>query len=109
MVLNPEIENLAVEFKQRLIELYGSRFNKLILFGSYARGYFREDSDVDFMVVLNDEKVAGGREVGYLSPSVSKLSLRYDKLVSILPTNYIRLNESVLPFYKTVRKEGIKI
>ncbi len=109
MVLNPEIENLAVEFKHRLIELYGSRFNKLILFGSYARGDFREDSDVDFMVVLNDEKVAGGREVGYLSPSVSKLSLRYSKLISILPTSWFRFTDSKLPFYQEVRKDAIEI
>ncbi len=92
MVLNPEIESLAIEFKQQLVELYGSRFNKLILFGSYARGDFREDSDVDFMVVLNDEKVAGGREVGFMRKIISDLSLQYNKLVSILPTNEIRLN-----------------
>ncbi len=108
-MLHPEIENLAMEFKQQLIELYGIRFNKLILFGSYARGDFREDSDVDFMVVLNDEKVAGGREVGYLSPSVSKLSLRYNKFVSILPTSWFRFADSNLPFYQEVRKDAIEV
>jgi predicted nucleotidyltransferase len=109
MALNPEIADLATDFKQQLTELYGSRFNKLILFGSYARGDFREDSDVDFMVVLNDEKVAGGREVSFVRKIMSNLSLEYNKLVSILPTNDIRFNESSLPFYKIVRKEGIKI
>lgn len=103
------IQKLALEFKQSLNERYGSRFAKLILFGSYARGDFHEESDVDFLVVLNDEKVQSGKDVFFLSDVVSKLTLKYDKLVAILPVSLNRVVEFPLPFYQTIRFEGKEI
>lgn len=35
---------------------YGERLAKIVLFGSYARGDFNEESDVDYLVVLDYEK-----------------------------------------------------
>ena len=32
---------------------------KVIVFGSHAKGTFTEESDLDFVVVLNSEKIAG--------------------------------------------------
>ena len=103
------IQQLALEFKQSLRERYGERFAKLILFGSYARGDFHEESDIDFLVVLNDEKVQNGKEIFFVSDIVSRLTLRYDKLVSILPVSLYRLLGSPLPFYQTIRFEGKEI
>ena len=107
--MSTEIENLSKEFKEQLIALYGQRFDKLILFGSYARGDFHEDSDVDFMVVLNDEIIKGSTEVRRVGSSASELSIKYNKFVSVLPTSFPKFYHSTLPFYQIVRHEGIKI
>lgn len=107
--MDSSIQQLASEFKQNLLERYGVRFAKLILFGSYARGDFHEESDVDFLVVLNDEKVQGGKEVFFVSDIVSKLTLKYDKLVSFLPVSYLRLQDAQTIFYRNVRREGVEI
>ena len=34
-------------------EIYGSHLRQVILYGSYARGDFRPDSDVDIMILLD--------------------------------------------------------
>ena len=107
--MSTEIENLSKEFKEQLIALYGQRFDKLILFGSYARGDFHEDSDVDFMVVLNDEVIKGSTEIAFLRRVISNLSIEHNRFVSILPTNKNRYQESTLPFYNEVRKDSIEI
>lgn len=44
----PVIEQIANEYKASLRELYGDELAELILFGSYARGDYWEESDVDF-------------------------------------------------------------
>ncbi len=51
------VARLTEEFVSQIGELYGDRLNKVILYGSYARGEQHEDSDVDYLVVLNDEEI----------------------------------------------------
>ena len=39
---------------RKAIESKGIKINKLILFGSYATGRYREDSDIDVVVISQD-------------------------------------------------------
>ncbi|MEM4970160.1 MAG: nucleotidyltransferase domain-containing protein [Sulfolobales archaeon] len=52
------IDELVRGFERALVEsflsVFGDRLVSLVLYGSYARGDFRGDSDVDLIVVLND-------------------------------------------------------
>ena len=50
---NPALHRLLSEYRQRLSEKFGGRLLDLKLFGSYARGTARENSDVDVAVVLD--------------------------------------------------------
>lgn len=49
----PALQVLLSAYRRRLDEQYGPRLMQLILFGSYARGEARADSDVDVAVVLD--------------------------------------------------------
>ena len=51
--LNPSIQNLLIVYRRLLEEHFGERLVQLTLFGSYARGDARADSDVDVAVVLD--------------------------------------------------------
>ena len=51
-----QLQRLSQEVKQALTELYGERLDRVILYGSYARGDFHAESDVDYLVVLRDEE-----------------------------------------------------
>jgi len=50
---NAKLREALEEVKTRLSEIAGADA-RLIVYGSYARGEAREDSDVDLMVVLPD-------------------------------------------------------
>jgi predicted nucleotidyltransferase len=39
---------------RKAIEFKGIRVNKVVLFGSYARGTYREESDIDIAVISKD-------------------------------------------------------
>ena len=45
------------DFTETMKNHYSDRLSKIILYGSYARGDFNEESDIDFMVVIKDEGV----------------------------------------------------
>ena len=39
--------------KSASVQLYEKQLNKIILYGSYARGDYTDESDIDIMIVLN--------------------------------------------------------
>lgn len=100
---------IARAVKRELQRLYGDRLAKVILFGSYARGNFREESDIDFLVVLNDEEIDIGKELRFMSRPIYQISFDNDIIISKHPTTLKRLQTSQFPFYQNVRKEGIEI
>ncbi len=54
---------LADEFARHLKQKYGGRIERIILFGSVARGDSREDSDVDLLVVVDGDWFAFQKEL----------------------------------------------
>jgi predicted nucleotidyltransferase len=50
----PNDDPILKRFRAALDELYGDRIERVVLFGSRARGDAREDSDYDVAVFLKD-------------------------------------------------------
>ena len=50
------IRKLMKELKEGLIRIYGDKLKAVYLYGSYARGDYRQGSDVDAMILLSDYK-----------------------------------------------------
>ena len=61
--MNTDFKKFLAEVSDVASKYYGSRLNRIILYGSYARGEQREDSDVDLMIVLNDSEVDAASEL----------------------------------------------
>ena len=105
----PIVKEIADEFKAELQKLYGDNLAALILFGSHARGDYHEESDIDFAVVLKDDKTTGYSEISKISPVSSELSIEYAQLVSFLTVSQKRLLESQLSIHRFIKTEGIPI
>ena len=93
-------------FTKVVKELYGDRLAKVLLYGSYARGDFHENSDIDFLVVLNDDEIGLGKELAYMNKAIFQLTLKYGIAISHYPTTQNRLENSQGFFYQQVRKES---
>ena len=52
------IENIINEFISGVNNILGKRAKKIILYGSYARGDYNKNSDIDIMILtdLNDDE-----------------------------------------------------
>ena len=53
------IRKLMKELKAGLVRIYGDKLKAVYLYGSYARGDARADSDVDVMIVLRNYRSYG--------------------------------------------------
>lgn len=106
--LPQNVEAALAELKVALRNLYGERLRGIYLFGSYARGDYREDSDVDVLIVLAGA-VRPGEEINRYSRIVAEISLHHDLLISTVPVAEEWFRQQVEPLYENVMREGVAV
>lgn len=113
MDMNKELIDKAIgRFTQETKELYGDKLRRVILFGSCARSDFKEDSDIDVMVLLDVVQDMIGVERDKIKSVVHKLDAEFD--YEILWAPVVQSEETfnkflpVMPFYQNVMREGIR-
>ena len=100
------VASLMEKMKKGLTELYGQRLKAVVLFGSYARGDYSEDSDIDVMIVLSDYQNYGA-EIDLSGELISQLSLDYGISISRIIMKEIQWQESDTPLLRNIRLEGV--
>ena len=108
MIERDDVESISKELADGLRKIYGSRLRELILYGSWARGDAREESDIDFLVVL-DGYEGFSKELDRIIEVSSELVLKYGVYVSTQPISFERYKEGREFFVENVRKEGRRI
>ncbi|MGI0482349.1 nucleotidyltransferase domain-containing protein [Geminocystis sp. CENA526] len=105
-ILDDLEKNVLNILKTFFIELYKEKLDKIILFGSRARGDDRPDSDYDILIVLKTD-FNYSEEIDKTSKFISNISLTYDIVISRGFTNSFDYVNSNSPFFLNIRKEGI--
>ncbi len=100
---------LIQDFKKIIQQIYGTRLAKIILYGSYARGDFHAESDIDFLVVLNDAQIKSFQELRKMNEYLYDLQLKHEMIISHQPTTLQRYQQNDTLFYRTIREEGIEV
>jgi len=109
--VNPIISAVTEELSRNTQGLLGDKLRKIILFGSYARGDYKEYSDLDIMVLADiDESEIKDLEdkLGRIS---SQASLDHDITVCLLlyDESLFTSRLHLSPFYRNVLSEGVEI
>jgi predicted nucleotidyltransferase len=94
------------ELKEGLVRIYGDELKAVYLYGSYARGDYRQGSDVDVMILLKDYKNYW-KEIERTGELVSNVSLDYDVLVSRIIMSEEKWKRSDTPLLKNIHREGL--
>ena len=102
------IKKVLKEFKQGLVRIYGERLKAIYLYGSYARGEARPDSDIDVLLVIRDD--FNYIEMLKLSDDFAvSLSLENDVVISRAFVSEEAYKEKQSPFLINVRREGVPV
>ena len=105
------IDLVINKFINEVSKLIGNRLKKVILYGSYARGDFDKNSDIDIMILtdFNDEELIQNRMK--IRDIACDIELEEDVVISPIVRNIDKYNEriNIIPFYKNVQKEGVVI
>jgi predicted nucleotidyltransferase len=108
---DPRIKTIIQKVLQAANETLGEKLDKVILFGSYARGDFDNESDIDFFVladVPNEETNVWRKNIDGRLPD---LGLEYDLLVCIHVTSKSIFDRyfHVTPYFQNVVNEGVEL
>ncbi|MCM1561767.1 MAG: nucleotidyltransferase domain-containing protein [Butyrivibrio sp.] len=106
-----EIRDVLQIFAEQVHEILGSAFVKTIVYGSYARGDYHEDSDVDIMVLTKLSEAEIKQKEDYIYGIAFDIFMKYGIEISIIIKNVTQYEYwlGTLPFYNNVQKEGIVI
>ena len=112
MASESELQIILSEIAKKARETFGDHLDSVILYGSYARGDYTPDSDVDMMILVKGiapEDLWRYRDS--ITEKSSELGLAYDVQITplIKDADTFRKYLSVLPYYQNVDKEGLRI
>ena len=106
-----QLEQIKNEISNGIQNAIGSSLHKIILYGSYARGDFNDDSDIDIMVLADISASDMSKYRAMINDIASTVSLEYNALVTIsIKSKQLFYNRlGILPFYQNVIKDGIEL
>lgn len=103
------MENLMEQYIDKIKKIYGSHLRKIILYGSYARGDFREDSDIDIMILLDISDLEIKEYNQQLSYMTYDFNMDNDIDIKPIAKSEEHFKRWIVnyPFYANINKEGV--
>ena len=105
-------KNQAVDILGEVYRSSGAIFQTALqdayLYGSYARGDYSAESDVDILLTVDMDASRIAQYRRDMASLTSELSLKHNVTVSVTvkPLEQFRRYAQVLPYYQNVLKEG---
>ena len=109
--MSSTVQVILNKYVSELEKIYGAYLKSVILYGSYARGDFTEESDIDIMILLDLDEMLIKKYRHDLSGITYDFNMDYE--VDIKPIaksqEHFEKWEDIYPFYKNVKSEGVKL
>lgn len=104
-----KVDIVLKQFIEEISKLLGNRLKKVILYGSYARGDYDKNSDLDIMILTDlteDELIKYRMKIRDIA---CDLEFDNDIVISPLVRNIEKYNNriDIIPFYMNIQKEGV--
>jgi uncharacterized protein len=104
---NPKIDAILTRFRAALGEVYGERLERVVLYGSRARGDHQADSDYDIAVFIRDPGTLG-EEIHRLASLTNDILIDTGAVISATPFRAGAYRERT-GFMHEVRQDGLDL
>ncbi|MBR1893091.1 MAG: nucleotidyltransferase domain-containing protein [Lachnospiraceae bacterium] len=87
---------------------YGSNIKSILLYGSYARGDYDTQSDIDIVAIVVGERVDLQNKLKQVWDEAADVGLDNDVVISpaVIPYDDYEKYKRILPYYINISKEG---
>ena len=107
--MSTAVQIILSKYVNELEKIYGTYLKSVILFGSFARGDFSEDSDIMILLDLDDTIIKKYRHE--LSGMTYDFNMDYNIDIKPIAKSKEHFEQwiDVYPFYKNVKKDGVQL
>ena len=105
------LDALLKETYTELRKVFGEKLDSVILYGSYARGDYDSESDIDVMALVDLEKGELSKYRRTVSDFANDIDLKYDVLLSVKLQDKFTFEKygKTLPYYMNIAREGVTV
>lgn len=98
-------------YREAVVQVLGERFGRMILFGSYARGDFHKESDMDIMILadLCPEEISDYADKIYDITYDFEMQYGMEINPSVQSMRIYEQWKKVYPFFMNVEREGVPV
>lgn len=103
-----DIVKIVVECYEKT---YGKNIVDIILYGSYARGDYTEQSDIDITAVVRGERQELQEKLKEVWDATAEVGMHNDVIVSptVIPYDEYMKYKDTLPYYRNIAEEGQRL
>ena len=107
--MSQTMRTLMEQYIVEIRKIYGPHLKQVILYGSYARGDFRQDSDIDIMILLDMSDLDLKAYSQKLSHMTYDFNMDNDLDVKPIAKSEAHFRKWIenYPFYANIHKEGV--
>lgn len=106
-----ELNAILREVAKAYQSAYGAEIVKILLYGSYARGDYTEESDIDIVAIVRGERRQLQDKLDQIWDRANELELEYETIISptVIPYNEYERFKEALPYYRNIKLEGVEV
>ena len=99
------------EYRDAVAKIFGENDMRMVLYGSYARGDFHSDSDVDIMILADIEP----KQVNDFADRVYDITYDFEEKYDMEINPCVQSQKTymqwkaVYPFYMNIEKDGVMV
>lgn len=111
MCAKDQVQELLNAISAIYSAVYGTSVDQVILYGSYARGDEKEDSDLDIVAIVHGNREQLQKDLYKVWEASGELELEYDMILSptVIPYDEFQKYRNDLPYYRNIATEGVRV
>ena len=107
--LDTRLKDISQDVMDAYRAIYKDNLVYVILYGSYSRGDFTDESDIDYVGIVDADKKQINMQLDSLWDLTSEIDLNRDAVISAMATSYDAYDKADSLYIQNVRKDGIKV
>ncbi len=97
------------QFVEKVKNKYDDKIERIILFGSYARGEDKEESDIDVLVLTHGDRFEMQKNISGIAVDILLKTGVYISAKSVSTEEYDFMKKLKTGFYQNIVREGVTV